>query len=179
MPVFLILIFICLVLSFFSWERPLIKKLLPVFFTSLLIIESVCYYLAAKDKNTMIIYNLWFPLEFSFYSYWIASYLNNHKFKRTILLLIPIYLGICGLIYVQASTLYKFNTLAFQLGIILLIPVLLYKLYEFINEAVIINPFKNAVFWLISGLLVSSLGSFLKFSGENYLLTNYKDLLLV
>jgi Sec-independent protein secretion pathway component TatC len=177
MPVFLFLIFVCLISCFFSCEQLPLKLLLPAFFAVLLVVESVCYYYQISNKNNTLIYNLWFPVEFSFYSFWVACYLSNRYFKQSIVLCIFIYLSICGLMYIQKSDLYKFNTLAFQLGVVLLIPVLLYKLYEFINESVIINPFRNALFWLISGLLISSLGSFFQFSVENYLLENHKDVL--
>ncbi|MEO5995202.1 MAG: hypothetical protein ABIN89_00810 [Chitinophagaceae bacterium] len=177
MPWFLLLILTCLILSLFIREKQPFTFLLPVFFATLLFIESLCYYFKVINKNNILIYNFWFPVEFAIYSFWVVSYLGNQGYKKIVIYCILFYLVTVGYIYMRASNLHKFNTISFQLGVILLIPVLLLKLYEFINESAITHPFKNALFWLISGLLISYLGSFFQFSVENYLQENHKDLL--
>lgn len=175
-PIFLLLIGICFILSISTQEKQPLKILLPLFFGLLLFVESVCYYLKIADVNNLIIYNLWFPVEFIFYSYWVVAYFNSRYFKKLFIFLIPIYATTVIVIYLLSNTLFKFNSLAFQLGFLLLLPVILFKLYEYVNESIIHNPLKVPVFWLITGLLISYVFSLSQFSIQDYLNYNNKNL---
>lgn len=168
-PVYLILIGICFLLSIKNEEKRPLKTMLPIFFLALLSVEIVCYYFKLINKNNLAIYNLWFPLEFIFYTYWVIACSKSVGFKNIFKWLLPLYAVIVAIIYFTTKNLYKFNSIAFQLGILLLLPALLYKLYEYLNEPVIQNPLKNPIFWLITGLLFSNLFSMSEFSIQNYL----------
>ena len=176
-PLFLILIGTCFVLSIKNQDRQPLKTLLPIFFAILFLVESICYYLKTIKINNLVIYNLWFPIEFMFYSYWVTAYYDSKGFKRIFHFLIPFYATVVFVIYVFSDSLLKFNSVAFQLGFLLLLPVLLFKLYENVNQSTIENPIKNPIFWLITGLLISYVFSLSEFSIQNYLHSNDKDLL--
>lgn len=176
-PLFLFLIGICLFLSIYVKEKKPLNIILPIFFSFLLLIEITCYYLKGKDINNLIIYNLWFPIEFIAYSYWIIFYFNSGFLKKIWSFLIPFYALSVIIIYFFANDLFKFNTLTFQLGFILLLPVILLKLYEYTNDNVISNPLKVPMFWLIIGLLISYIFSLTEFSILNYLHLNNINLL--
>lgn len=176
-PIFLYLIGICLFLSILVENKSPLKKILPIFFSVLLLVECICYYLKTQNLNNLIVYNFWFPIEFVLYTFWIINYLDSKRGKKIFILLIPFYLIGVIVIYFFSSTLLKFNSLAFQLGFLLLLPVALIKLYELINQVVISNPIKTSIFWLITGILVSYFFSLAQFSIQNYLHLNNKDLL--
>jgi predicted neutral ceramidase superfamily lipid hydrolase len=163
----LLLILLCLILSILAGESRM-KVTLALFFFTLLTVETVCYYFKIKNWNNLVIYNCWFPLEFAFYAGWVNSFLKNDR-RKIIWFFIAAYLIITAVIYLTGVNLHDFNTITFQLGILLILPVLFFKLFELIHETVIMNPFKNPLFWLISGLLFSYLGSFFQFSLDNYL----------
>jgi hypothetical protein len=165
---YLALIFINLVLSLVSGKYPL-KILIVIFFSILLVVEFICYYFKIRDWNNLFIYNCWFPLEYGVYTAWVGSSLNSASLRKKIILFIETYLAFTIVLYYIHDNMYDFNTLAFQVGMLLILPVLFRKLYEMVNEPVMINPLKNPLFWLISGLLFSYLGSFFQFSLENYL----------
>ena len=178
MPFFLILIGICLILSIKNRERRPLKILLPIFFFLLLAVESVCYYFKIIHRNNLIIYNIWFPLEFMFYTYWIVTSSDSKRFKKLFSFLIPIYGITVIVIDLISQSLYSFDSLGYQLGLVLLLPALLFKLYEDMNEPVIQNPLKSPVFWLITGLLISYIFSLSEFSIQTYLHTKDVNLLI-
>jgi hypothetical protein len=173
---YLVLIFINLILSLVTGKYRL-KIIIVIFFSSLLCVELTCYYFKVRNWNNLIIYNCWFPLEYGVYAAWVSSSLNSIVLRRKIILCIESYLAITIVIYFSDDNMYNFNTLAFQIGMVLILPVLFRKLYEMVNEPIMINPLKNPLFWLISGLLFSYLGSFFQFSLENYLRATNTQLL--
>lgn len=176
-PIFLFLIGICLILSICVEEKRPLNKLLPVFFSFLLSVECICFYLKTVNTNNLIIYNLWFPIEFIFYTYWVVVYINSKNIKRIFIFLLPVYFFIVSIIYLFSDSLFQFNSLAFQIGFLLLLPAMLFKLYEHINEPVIDNPLKAPIFWLITGVLLSYIFSLSQFSIQNYLHSSNKNLL--
>ncbi len=176
-PIFLPLIAVCLILSFIAPEKRPLKILLPLFFSCLFIVELVCYCLKQSGINNLYVYNMWFPVEYLFYTYWVNTYVNSAGFKKIYIILLPLYAIIVVIIYLVYDNLLKFNSLSFQLGFLLLLPALLFKLYEYINENVIQNPVKVPVFWLITGLLFSYIFSLCQFSIQNYLYNINKELL--
>lgn len=171
-PLFLGLIFICLCWSLLSHEQKPLSNLLKVFFGCLFLVELACYWFKINDWNNSLIYNLWFPIEFVFYTYWVSVYLQKHKLSIIFRRISVAYLILVLLIYLIAWDLNQFNGLAYQLGFLLLLPLLLYKLNEMIREPAMLNPLRNPVFWLVTGLLFSYLFSFCQFSIQGYLLTN-------
>ncbi len=176
-PIFLFLIAGCLILSFIIPEKRPLKIMLSVFFSCLLIVEAICYYLKQAGISNLYVYNLWFPVEYLFYTYWVNTYVKSGLFKNIYIFLLPLYAVSVIIIYLVYNHLLKFNSLSFQLGFLLLLPALLFKLYEYISENIIQNPLKVPVFWLITGLLFSYIFSLCQFSIQNYLTNNNLDLL--
>lgn len=178
-PIFLLLIAACLILSIYVKEKHPLNMILPFFFGTLLFVESLCYYLKTINTNNLIIYNLWFPIEFIMYSIWLVIYSNSNNFKKLFSLLIPIYAVTVIIIYSFTNTLYKFNSLAFQFGFLLLLPAILYTLYEYMEATILNNPLRVPIFWLTGGLLTSYVFSLSEFSIQNYLHVHNKELLEV
>lgn len=177
LPFFLLLIAACFVLSLkVMFKRPL-NILLPLFFSVLFIVEAICYWYKINDRNNMHIYNCWFPVEVAMYTYWVASSLQQQRWKKVIGAAIIFYLLFVTGLYIKEQDISQFSSFAYQCGILLLLPVLLFKLYECMNESAEVYPLQNPVVWLIIGLLISYLGSFIQFSLQKFLYDYYKDIL--
>lgn len=177
LPFFLLLIAACFLLSLKAGLKKPLNLLLPLFFALLLVVEAVCYWYKINNWNNIRIYNCWFPAEVAVYTYWVASGLQRLRQRKVIEVFVVIYLLFVTGLYVKQQDISSFNSFAYQCGILLLLPVLLIRLYECVNESAEVYPLQNPVVWLIAGLLVSYLGSFIQFSLQKFLYDYYKDIL--
>jgi len=177
LPFFLLLIAACFLLSIKAGLKRPLNILLPLFFAVLFAVEVVCYWYKISDWNNMYIYNCWFPVEVAVYTYWVALDLRQRQHVKIISISIVIYLLFVTGLYLKEQDISHFNSFAYQCGILLLLPVLLIRLYECVNESTEVYPLHNPVVWLIAGLLVSYLGSFIQFSLQKILYEHYKDIL--
>jgi len=177
LPFFLLFIAACFFLSIKIRLANSLRILLPSFFAALFIVEVVCYWYKINDWNNIRIYNCWFPVEVAVYTYWVASGLQKPRQRKIIAASIVTYLLLVTGLYVKQQDISYFNSLAYQCGILLLLPVLLIRLYECVNESAEMYPLHNPVVWLIVGLLISYLGSFIQFSLQKFLYAYYKDIL--
>jgi len=145
------------------------EKTLVPFFILLMGIESYCYYLYLHNISRDTVYNLWFPVEFGFYCFFICSYLENAFRKKQLQIITILYVLLVALYYSTICNLVIFSSKAFIVGVLVLVAVLLNRLYEMLNAAVMEHPLKNPLFWFIFGLLLVNLGSFFILGSTNYL----------
>jgi len=151
-------------------------KLLPIFFLFLLCTEYYCAYLSKRGSDTDYIYNFWFPVEYCFYTTFIASYITRKDRRKLSKLLVVMYLFFTIIYYSLSDDLSNFSSLCYLCGFIILLVAMLFKFYEILNQEIIYNPLKNEIFWFIMGLLVVNLGSFFRFGAANYIYKNNKEL---
>jgi hypothetical protein len=177
--IYLLEIFLCTVLSISYLKKGTIfEKLLFPFFLLLFIIECYCYHLYDNDISRDIIYNLWFPVEFLFYGLFVASFINLPKTKKLGISFILVYLSFVIIYYSISHNISNFSSKSFMTGVVVILFILLSKLYEILNQEIILNPLKNPLFWFIVGLLVVNIGNFFLLGATNYLIIKNKPLLI-
>ncbi|HEX5153145.1 MAG TPA: hypothetical protein VFW07_16960 [Parafilimonas sp.] len=77
--------------------------------------------------------------------------------------------------YVFSQDLYVFSSLAYLMGFVAILIIILFKLYEILNQEIIFNPLKNEIFWFSIGILIVNLGGFFHFGATNYMYNNNKE----
>lgn len=176
-PLFIYEIALCFILSvFFIRYKGVQNRLFPIFLLILLGVEYYCAYLGFLERPTNHIYNFWFPVEFIFYGYFISTHITSRIKALISYSLITTYLVFVIINYSLYENLKVFSSITFLLGCVFLIGIMLFKLYEIVNEEIVNNPFKNEMFWFIIGLLLVNLGGFFHFGAVNYLYLNNKAL---
>jgi hypothetical protein len=175
-PYFIILIFINLVFSFLLFKkRGGLNKITPLFLLLLFFIEIICYWRNSNGLPTIRIYNLWFPVEFSFYTILISyDFRTSKKFFYFVVLA---YIITCSFFYSFAWDINMFFSIGYSLGVIMLLLVSFIKLGLILSSEIVINPFKNPFFWLAIGLILVNVLGFFLFSLYNYLNQTNKQLL--
>ncbi len=177
LPFFIYEIFICFLLSLFFLKCPgIINKLLPVFLLFLLGVEYYCAWLKKLNLPNNNIYNFWFPVEYFFYGYLIATYITEIKRKRISWILIVVYIVFTIVYYSFKEDMYAFSSLTYLAGSVITLVIILFKLYEILNQEIIFNPLKSEIFWFCTGILIVNLGGFFHFGATNYINANNKPL---
>lgn len=177
MPVHLYLIGICFAASLFFIRRPTwADRSMPVFLLLLLFVECYCYYLKVNHKGNNLEYNLWFPLEFSYYSLLLVSSLKNEVAKKVSLIGIVCYLLIIIVNYAAFQDMHKFSGNAYLLSMVLILLTSFTKMKELIGQNEINNPFHEPFFWLILGLILVHLSGIFQFSATDYLHRKYNNI---
>jgi hypothetical protein len=173
MPFFMYEILGCFCLSFFFFKKgTLPNKLMIPFFGILFCVEYYCAYLAKRQMPNNHIYNFWFPVEYAFYGFVIEDYITNSSRKKISRILIMLYILLTIVYYSVSQNLRLFSSLIYLFGFVVLLIIMLFKLYEILNQEIINNPIKNEIFWFIMGLLMVNLGGFFHFGAINYLNAN-------
>lgn len=176
-PFFIYEILLCIIFSVFFIKKGLLRdKALFLFLIFLFIVEYYCALLKKDDLPTNHIYNFWFPIEYFFYSLFIGNYLINKFTKKIAYILSFSNLIFVVIFYSLQSSLKEFSSLAYLTGFTTLLIIMLFKLYEILNQEIIYNPLKNEIFWFIMGLLFVNLGGFFHFGAVNYLNKNNNEL---
>lgn len=178
MPFFLYEIFICFLLSlFFIRRNGIINKISPVYFLLLFGVEYYCAWLNKMELANNHIYNFWFPVEYIFYGCIISTYIKDVIQKRFSYTIIVLYASFTILYYsFFKEDIHAFSTLTYLSGFVVLLVIILFKLYEILNQEIIFNPLKSDIFWFITGLLLVNIGGFFHFGATNYMYANNKPL---
>lgn len=148
-------------------NKTLYSKVLSAFFIFLLLIEVLCY----NIQQTNVVYNFWYPIEFTFYCY-AVGHVMNYSQKNKLMGLPFILVVVCYFHYAKNWTdINVFYTLGYNLFVVALFIFVVIKLYELlIDESELRFPFKIPLFWLLLGL-VFDLTSVLLFGMKNYIFT--------
>jgi hypothetical protein len=170
MQIHLYLIGVCLLCSlFFVKQRGWVNKCTPVFLSLLLLVESYCYWLKANKISNNIEYNVWMPVEFSFYTIIIIASLENTKLKKGFTIAVCIYYFVVILNYCFFSEIHKFSGSTYAISTLMLVFTSLYKMRQLIFKQDIRNPFQEPFFWLIIGLIAVHTSGIFQFSATDYL----------
>lgn len=177
MPQYLYFLLVCTLCSvvFGLKSQTLFSIATAIFFVALFSVEMVCNKLTITDG----IYNFWYPVEFGFYSFFVARYMAyRHRYA---LLVLPL------LALIFCYTYYLFNwqkvTLFFTFGYSVCVSVLfifvIIKIYEMLTDENDLRfPFTIPLFWFLLGLILD-LTSFLLFGMKNYILAHNYNLYVV
>jgi hypothetical protein len=170
MPLFIYQILFCLIISLvFIRRKGMINKLFPLFFLVLLGVEYYCAWLYRQDKATNHIYNVWFPVEYIFYSYCIVTYISGREKQKISVALIIAFAVFTVINYLFKKDFYEFASLPYLVGFVAIFVIILFKLYEILNQEIIYNPFKNEIFWFCLGILVVNIFGVFHFGAVNYM----------
>ncbi len=170
MPVHLYLIGISFLVSLFFIKRPTwADKSMPVFLLSLLALESYCYYLKVNHRGNNLQYNLWFPVEFLYYSLLLIVSLKSKSLKSRLLIFAGAYLVIVIAYYIFFQNLNKFSGNAYLFSMILILLSAFAKMKELIGQREIGNPFYEPFFWLIIGIILVHLPGIFQFGATDFL----------
>jgi hypothetical protein len=163
-------LFFCTLVSmvFGIKNQTLFSKYLTLFFLSLSIIEIICYKIPVTDG----VYNIWYPIEFTFYCFFIFFYLSN-KIRKKLIRLPIITLIFCfsyHLFHLKGITF--FFTIGYIIFSLILLIFVILKSYELLtDENELRFPFKIPLVWFLFGL-ICDLTSVLLFGMKNYILAN-------
>ena len=170
LPFHLILIAICFFISLFFIKKPtLTDKSMPVFLLLLFALESYCYYLKINHKGNYVQYNLWFPIEFLYYSFIIILSIRKNPLTKALLIGACTYLIFVLINYLFFQDLHKFSGNSYLLAMVLILLCAFAKMRELINQPEINNPFYEPFFWLIIGLITVHLLGIFQFTATDYL----------
>jgi hypothetical protein len=172
-PLHLILIGISFITSFAFIKKPAwTDRSMPVFLLMLFLLELYCHYLKIKHLGNHVQYNLWMPLEFSYYSLIIILSLKHTSIKFYLKLSVVVYFLFVLSYYLVFQDLSKFSGLTYFISMILLLSVSLTKMKELINSEEITNPFNEPFFWFITGLILVHVVGVFQFGATDYLHKN-------
>lgn len=170
MPFHLYLIGISFLVSLFFIKRTTwADKSMPVFLLSLLALESYCYYLKVNHRGNNLQYNLWFPVEFLYYSLLLIVSLKSKSLKSRLLIFAGAYLVIVIAYYIFFQNLNKFSGNAYLFSMILILLSAFAKMKELIGQREIGNPFYEPFFWLIIGIILVHLPGIFQFGATDFL----------
>lgn len=130
------------------------------------------YFGGGAYKNAM--FNLFIPVEISFYSFLFLKHLHKHVFKTIIRVFIPLFLvlAICNILFLQGFN-ETFNSYTAVLGSFFIVLCCCLFFYESITPVQIdLQLSKQPFFWIVSGLLIFYLGSVIANALFEYLKNN-------
>lgn len=135
-------------------------KLLGFVILATLLIEGYATILMLQRIRNLYLYHYLTPLQFSLFSYIFYLILEDSRSRKIILYSIPLYLLISFLLTLQVQGFSEYNSYALSLkNLLLTIWVLLYYRETFTSLKVV-RLTRDPMFWISTGLLFYSLGSF-------------------
>lgn len=167
--------FTILLLALACWAAKFSKmglelKLVGSVLALTLFLEGYAAYLALNMTKNLFLYHWLIPVQYIVFSLAYAATLSNPLFKRGILISIPTYLLLVLLITLHLQSIAEFNSYARILKNVLIISWTLLYYKEIFASLKVINLGKEPMFWVSTGLLFFSLGSFFTEGLMNHLL---------
>lgn len=118
------------------------------------------YYSREIHKSNAWLYNISVPIEYLFYSFLFLVHYNNPNFKtiaKVFILLFPVF-AIINFLFIQNTE--RFNTNFLKVGSFFMIVFSCLYFTDLLRIEKIINPLKQPLFWIASGLLLFNSGEF-------------------
>ncbi len=177
MPLHLFFIGVCLILSLlFIKNNNWVDRVTPIFLLLLLAVECYCYYLKINHKGNNLQYNLWFPVEFTFYTLIICSSYLKKITQKVVIAAVALF-GLFVLInYLFFQNLQVFSGKTYLFGTLMLLLASFLKMNELLTQSKISNPFLEPFFWLIIGIITIQLIGIFQFTATDYLFRNHNPL---
>jgi hypothetical protein len=151
--VVLVLCFIASLTNYLNKNAPLYLKLFPVFLLQVLICEYIGVQMASHQQNNLFFYSITSVVEFMFYFFFFYSVYRSSKAKRTVLILMAVYLvgALVNIFYIQGRKV--FHTYSFMVGCLLVIAGSIYYFLQLFRNPQQGSIMREPAFWITSALL--------------------------
>jgi len=153
-------------------------KLLGVNLLLTLLLEGYAAYLMLQSIRNLYLYHFLTPVQYCLYAF--IFYLTAYSTKKKYLILssIPIYIVSSALITVYIQDLTQFNSYALSLKNVLIVCWVLLYYHDVFTRLKVERLELEPLFWVCTGLLFYSLGSFFVYGLMNQLLRQSHELTL-
>lgn len=155
---------------YFQKSMPGYMKLFPVFIFVTIVVEIIGGMLMDRGIPNVLLYNLFFTVEFVFYLFILRNFVHSRKVKKLIFYISLVYpvLALINIFFIQVNT---FESITYSLGCLLIVGVCVYYFLELFQLPHSVNLKREPAFWICSGLLFFYCCSFPLFGLNNYLLS--------
>ncbi len=163
-------------LSMYKKLEPSWFRLFPWFLLASLIIQTIAYYYSRlSGKSNHFIFNIYILIEYGFYMLICYLAINKILFKRLIMAIAIIFILFYCSAVILFGDFYIYNTSIRNLGALLSFFCCILFLAEILMSDEIRDFFVIPMFWIVTGIMITNLGTFLYFSFFNYILKNNLD----
>jgi hypothetical protein len=141
----------------------------PIFLLISFLIEIIGEVRNNKGLNTLIIYNFFGIIEFTFYIWMIREIIKVDKIKKLLLYLLICYplAAFVNIFFIQGMN--HFASITYSLGCLLIVLLCIYYFFELFQSPNSVNLLRQPAFWICSGLLFFYCCSFPIFGLSNFL----------
>lgn len=172
-PVYIYMIFVCLLASLaviFRPTRKLYLRLFPFFLLITLIVELIGNYLSYYNRNNQLLYSSFGSFENTFYFFVLSQVVTSKLVKKILLHLLWIYpiLFILNVSFIQTG---GFASYTHAFACLIIVPVCIFYFYELFQLPYSIDLIREPSFWICSGLLFFYCCSFPIVGSVNLLLS--------
>ncbi len=131
------------------------------------------YYSKILHKPNAWLYNFSVPLEYLFFTWLLSQHFRTPAFKRiTIFFLVGFSIFMVLQLFVLGQ-LTVFNSIFLKIGSLAMIIFCCFYFIDFMRDEVPVNPVKEPMFWIVSGLFLFNAGEFLYVSLSNILFSDW------
>jgi hypothetical protein len=166
-----------LLTSLFFWryikQTPLRWLAFFLFFIVLVEITGKYYKVVLHQSNAWL-YNFSVPIEYLFYGWLLSQYFRSKIFIKIAQVFLVCFFVFAGLQLFVFGGLTTFNTIFFKIGSLAMIVFCCFYFIDFMREEVPLNPVKEPMFWIASGLFLFNAGEFLYVSLSNVVFSDWK-----
>lgn len=132
------------------------------------------YYKAVLHQSNAWLYNFSVPIEYLFFTWLLSQYFRSKSFKKTALYFLVGFFVFAVLQLSVFGKLASFNTIFFKIGSFAMIVFCCFYFIDFMREEVPMNPVREPMFWIASGLFLFNAGEFLYVSLSNILFSDWQ-----
>ena len=132
------------------------------------------YYHKVLHKPNAWLYNFSVPIEYLFFTWLLSCYYRTEIFKKTARIFIAGFFIFSILQIFVFGQLTSLNSIFLKIGSLAMIIFCCFYFIDFMREEVPVNPVKEPMFWIVSGLFLFNVGEFLYVSLSNILFSDWK-----
>lgn len=168
--------FFALLTSVLFWQS--IKKTplrwLAYFLFFIVAVEITgAYYSKILHKPNAWLYNFSVPLEYLFFTWLLSQHFRTPAFKRIAIFFLVGFSSFMVLQLFVFGQLTVFNSIFLKIGSLAMIIFCCFYFIDFMRDEVPVNPVKEPMFWIVSGLFLFNAGEFLYVSLSNILFSDW------
>lgn len=130
-------------------------RIFPFFLIIALIVELLGLFLLRikKQQNTLLLYNIFTSVEFTFYLWVIREIIRNNKVKKIMLFVLLFYpaSALINIFFFQGK--HGFHSFTYALGCLLIVTSSIYYFYELFLIPYSVNLLRQPSFWICTALL--------------------------
>ncbi|HTI07590.1 MAG TPA: hypothetical protein VL832_03505 [Puia sp.] len=169
-----LLIALLVSLVFYKKLEPRWFRLFPWFLTVTLALQIVSYYYwVYTGKSNHIFYNIFIFPEYGFYILICYLAVKKASLKKLIALIGLAFTLMCLLLI--GRDLHHYSSFSRNAGALLSFFCCVIFLVEMLLSDEVINFFRIPMFWIVTGIMIANLGTFLYFAFFDYILRNNLD----